>query len=117
MKRNILYLVTLFLGSGFIKAAYAGDPGVLSVGAAAIKVAVPDVRQKDGYSCGASAFMSVCKYYNVGPAGLDDFKRSLGTNEDRGTDYRRMVRMARSLGLEAEAKVKMSLEQLEAAVL
>jgi len=82
----------------------------------AIRIQLPDVRQPDGYSCGASALMSICAYYGVGPRTIDEFKKELGTNPESGTNYREMVRFARSLGLDARAEVGWTPDQLEAAV-
>jgi predicted double-glycine peptidase len=60
--------------------------------------------------------MSICAYYGVGPRTIDDFKVKLGTNPENGTNYREMVRFARSLGLDVWAEVEMTPEKLEAAV-
>src|SRR5258708_808793 len=81
-----------------------------------IMIELPDVRQPDGYSCGASALMSICAYYGVGPRTIDDFKAELGTNPERGTNHREMVRFARTLGLDAWAVMGLDPERLEAAV-
>lgn len=82
----------------------------------AVTVELPDVRQKDGFSCGAWALMAVCRYYGVGPDDVDEFKARLGTNPERGTDHRAMVEYARRLGLDARATVGLDPGRLEAAV-
>jgi predicted double-glycine peptidase len=82
----------------------------------AIRIPLPDVRQPDGYTCGASALMSICAYYGVGPRTIDEFKKALGSNPESGTNYREMVRFARSLGLDAQAEVGWTPDRLEAAV-
>ena len=81
-----------------------------------IMVELPDVRQPDDYSCGASALVSVCEYYGVDPPTLDEFKAELRTNPETGTDYREMVRFALELGLDARAEIGLDCDRLEAAV-
>jgi len=39
----------------------------------AIMVPLPDTQQKTDYSCGASAMMSVCRYFGLGPDYEEDF--------------------------------------------
>jgi sialate O-acetylesterase len=79
----------------------------------ALKIALPDVQQPDNYSCGAAALMSVCAYFGVGPEDLDEFKRSLGTDEKEGTNVWCMRDMARGLGLCAEVRHGMRLDDLK----
>jgi predicted double-glycine peptidase len=80
---------------------------------AAIKVPLPDVQQPDEYSCGAASLMSILAYYGTGPEDYDVLKKKLGVTEKNGTDYHRMVRFAGEVGLQADAKPKMTLAQLE----
>src|SRR5713101_5211899 len=80
---------------------------------AAIKVALPDVQQPDEYSCGAASLMSMLAYYGAGPEDYDVLKKKLGVTQKNGTDYHRMVCFAGELGLQANAKPKMTLAQLE----
>lgn len=86
---------------------------------------VPDVRQEDGYSCGAMATASVCGYYGVGPGWqngkdrLDDddkeeYKRLLGTTEERSTPPPAIVDFLEGLGLDVEARSGMTLDDLTA---
>jgi predicted double-glycine peptidase len=60
--------------------------------------------------------MSICAYYGVGPRTIDEFKKELKSNPESGTNYREMVRFARSLGLDARDSVGWTALQLEATV-
>jgi sialate O-acetylesterase len=78
----------------------------------ALKVHVPGVQQHDNYSCGAAALMAVCSSFGVGPEELEDYKKKLGTNEENGTNVYEMLKMARELGLTAEIRHNMKLDEL-----
>jgi predicted double-glycine peptidase len=80
---------------------------------AAIKIVLPDVQQPDEYSCGAASLMSILAYYGTGPEDYDVLKKKLGVTEKNGTDYHRMISFATEQGLQADAKPKMSLAELE----
>ena len=80
---------------------------------AAIKVSLPEVQQPDEYSCGAASLMSILAYYGTGPEDYEVLKKKLGVTEKNGTNYHRMVRFAAEQGLQANAKPKMTLAQLE----
>ncbi len=43
----------------------------------AIKVSVPDTRQGEDYSCGASALQAISGYSGVGPEEEEDYVRDL----------------------------------------
>lgn len=73
---------------------------------------VPDIRQPDDYSCGACCAMSVGKYWGVGPDKLEEWKKALGTNRRTSTHPYAIRNYLESLGLQVEAKDKMSLEDL-----
>jgi predicted double-glycine peptidase len=79
----------------------------------AIKVPLPDIQQPDEYSCGAASLMAILAYYGAGPEDYDVLKKKLGTTKKDGTDYQRIVRFAAEQGLQADAKPKMTLAQLE----
>jgi hypothetical protein len=64
---GLLMLVLIAGAAGSPEAGKLIPPG-------AIKVALPDVRQPDGHSCGASALMAVCSFYGVGPRDVEGFK-------------------------------------------
>lgn len=109
--------LSLIITAGLLTATDAPTPETgCPIPPGAIMIELPDVQQPDGYSCGASALMSICAYYGVGPRTLGEFKAELGTNPERGTNYRKMVRFARALGLDARAAVGLDPEQLEAAI-
>ena len=78
----------------------------------AIKIRIPGVQQHDNYSCGAAALMAVCSYHGVGPEELEEYKKKLGTNEENGTNVHDIQKMARDLGLEAEIRHEMTLDEL-----
>jgi predicted double-glycine peptidase len=73
---------------------------------------LPDVRQPDGWSCGAACAMSVGRYFGVGPESLDEWKALLGTQEDVGTPPDAIIRVLADLGLSVQAKENMTLEEL-----
>jgi predicted double-glycine peptidase len=115
--KSIVSLMALLVAMGWLAAegGNRSDEG-RPIPSGAIRIRLPDVRQPDGYSCGASALMSICAYYGVGPSTIDEFKKALGTNPESGTNYREMIRFARSLGLDARAELGWTADQLEAAV-
>src|SRR5215204_6702601 len=71
-------------------------------------------RQMTEYSCGASALQSVLSYW-----GRDVDEKALmgliGTNAEVGTFPEDLVRGARSLGFDAEAKAGLTLEDVRQA--
>jgi sialate O-acetylesterase len=87
-------------------------PLARSVPDGAIKVDLPGVQQRDDYSCGAAALMAVCSHFGVGPDDLDEYKKKLGTNEENGTNVYEILKMARELGLEADIRHGMTLDEL-----
>jgi predicted double-glycine peptidase len=73
---------------------------------------VPLVPQATDYSCGAAALMSVLYYWQVYDGTETDLYARLGTNEKWGTEPEPMAAMAKRLGLRAEIKQKMTLQDL-----
>lgn len=71
-------------------------------------------RQSTEYSCGASALQTVLKYWGLE---LDEAElmRRLNTNPEVGTYPEDIVRVARELGLHAEVKDNLSLDEIERA--
>ncbi len=71
-------------------------------------------RQSTEYSCGASALQTVLKYWGLE---LDEAElmRRLKTNLEVGTYPEDIVRVARELGLHAEVKDNLSLDEIEQA--
>lgn len=75
-------------------------------------IEIPDIRQNDNYSCGACATMSVAKYYGVGPATIDEFKKLLGTNVKKSTDPLKIIEVLEGFGLQVTALEDMTIEDL-----
>jgi hypothetical protein len=80
---------------------------------AGLVTSFPDIRQPNHYTCGAAAFTAVCQWYKkemtVGRA-----VKLLGTNLQKSTDPGAIVRELRKLGIAAQPKKGMTLEDLEA---
>ena len=66
-------------------------------------VEVPDVRQRDHYSCGAACSMSVGQYFGVGPDTLDAWKKVLRTSVKESTHPTAIVKFFRSCECEVKA--------------
>lgn len=77
---------------------------------------VPLVRQATSYSCGAAAMLAVFQYWGVYDGSESGLYERLGTTENDGTDPRSMARAARELGLKAELKEGLTVEDLRAAL-
>jgi HK97 family phage portal protein len=73
---------------------------------------VPDIRQPDTYSCGAACAMSVGKFFGVGPADLEDWKKALDTTEENSTRPFAIVKYLSELGLVVTAAGGLSMEDL-----
>ncbi|MGE0488135.1 MAG: C39 family peptidase [Vulcanimicrobiota bacterium] len=72
---------------------------------------VPDTRQSTVYSCGAAALQAVLMYY--GQEFIEsDLMTRLGTDPENGTPPHAIVKVARELGLNAELREGMTLEDL-----
>lgn len=69
-------------------------------------------RQITEYSCGACALHAVLSYWGK-EVEEEELMRLLGTSSDVGTFPERIVRGVRALGLEAEAKEHVSLDELQ----
>jgi len=70
-------------------------------------------RQATEYSCGASALQSVLSYWGK-DIDEEDLMKILGTNPEVGTYPEDIVRVARSLGFEAEVKENLTVDYIEA---
>ncbi len=81
--------------------------------AGSIKIDLPAVQQRDNYSCGAGAFMSIALHYNAGPTDIEEYKAEMGTNPDGGTYYKRIVEYANRLGLNAKVEIGMTKRRLK----
>jgi hypothetical protein len=58
--------------------------------------------------------MSVGRYFGVGPATLPEWKKALGTSEEKSTDPQAIVAGLRDLGLHVEARDGMTIDDLAA---
>ena len=72
---------------------------------------VPEVRQHTVYSCGAAALQAILAYYSI-DVRQDVLIQKLGTNENEGTKYWEIVRVAREYGLTAETILQMTRQQI-----
>jgi len=63
-------------------------------------------------NCGAAATMCVGRYFGVGPATLEEWKKLLGTNVEQSTRPAAIVEVLQSLGLSVEARDGLTLEDL-----
>ncbi|MDD1665812.1 MAG: C39 family peptidase [Methanomicrobiales archaeon] len=70
-------------------------------------------RQATEYSCGASALQSVLSYWGK-DVDEEDLMKILGTSPEVGTYPEDIVRVARSLGFEAEVKENLTIDDVEA---
>lgn len=73
---------------------------------------LPNIRQRDFFSCGASAAMAVGRWFGVGPQTLDEWKKALGTTEETSTRPEAIVDYLRSLGLDVEDCQGLTIEDL-----
>ena len=78
-------------------------------------LALPDVRQHTVYACGAGALQAVLAYYGI-DARQDTLMAALGTDEEIGTRWWEIVRVAGTYGVEAAPRWNMRLDQLEASL-
>jgi predicted double-glycine peptidase len=76
---------------------------------------VPDTRQSTEYSCGAAALQAVLNYWGR-DVGEEDLRELLNTDPESGTYPEDILRVARELGLEAEYRENLTLEEIEASV-
>jgi predicted double-glycine peptidase len=91
-----------------VTATPAGTTAILLAG-------VPDVRQAENYSCGASSLQAVMSYYGLN-AMESDLRGILNTSPSHGTYPWDMVQAARGMGFDAEWKENLSLNDLESAL-
>ena len=73
---------------------------------------VPLTYQAYDYTCGISALQSILYYYGK-EFGQDELAKALKSDPIKGTNYRRMVAFARSLGFQVDVLIHMSLEDLK----
>ena len=115
------FLICLVVASAFIAGGALGrfdqgqsvaDTRYAEYQAAAIQIRLPEVQQPEDYSCGAAALMSILSYYGVGTEDYEILKERLGTNEEDGTNYRKMIAYAEEVGLKTRIWKWMESSQL-----
>jgi len=90
--------------------------GTTSAGTVSVMLTgVPDVRQAEYYSCGASSFQAVMSYYGKNSVECD-LRMMLNTTPTHGTYPWDMVRVAKHQGFDAEWKENLTLNDLESAL-
>lgn len=101
-------------GKEYVKALQAKEP------AETVRLLeVPDVRQPDDFSCGACVTMAAAAYFGIGeqtgtgPQTLDEWKQLLGTTVEQSTSPESVVQGLQSVGLAAEGRQNMTVEDLE----
>lgn len=67
-----------------------------------VKVALPCVQQRDGFSCGPAVLVSVLAYYHADPGSLERARKKLRTTEE-GTTPESLERLARASGLRVKS--------------
>ena len=78
---------------------------------------IPDVRQRDHFSCGAAAAFAVGRgFFGAGPETLDQWKDALGTSLKKSTSPPAIVEYLTSLGLTVEARAGMTIADLETCI-
>lgn len=73
---------------------------------------LPDTRQSTNYSCGAASLQAVLMYWGI-EYREGQLMEMLNTDPDNGTNPEDIVRVAEELGLTAELKENLTLEDLE----
>jgi len=76
---------------------------------------LPDTRQSTNFSCGASALQSVLMYWGI-EYREGTLMELLGTTPENGTNPNDIVRVAQELGLQAELKENLTLDDLKEAL-
>lgn len=80
----------------------------------AIKVPLPDTRQGEDYSCGASALQAISGYFGVGPEEEEDYVRDLKMDTRIGSHPFQIIRAAKRYGLRVFGKEFMTIEEVKA---
>lgn len=104
--------MALTLLAALAAAAFAAEPAPALPPDA---LRVPPVRQSTSYTCGAAALQAVLAYWGRYDGGESALAKRLGSDPTDGTKVAAILRVARELGLEAEAKEKMTVDDLRAA--
>jgi predicted double-glycine peptidase len=75
------------------------------------ELALPDVRQSTGYTCGAAVLQSVLAYFGE-EAREDELAAELGATPEEGAPPEAIVRVARSHGLVAEMREGLTVDEV-----
>ncbi|MBK9033163.1 MAG: C39 family peptidase [Myxococcales bacterium] len=84
-----------------------------TIPAGAIKIDLPNVAQRRGYTCGPAAMLAVAAYFGVGPGDEDDVAAAMTIGRD-GSDPPHLRKVARRWGLRVEEHVGMTTAALRA---
>lgn len=79
----------------------------------AIKVPVPDTSQETDTTCGASALLAVCLYYQVGPKKEKLVAKAMHMDMKNGSDPEDILRAAMFIGLHHESVQPMTIDRLK----
>lgn len=79
---------------------------------AAIRIGLPPITQPDDYSCGVACLYSIFAYYGIDKYDYAALEKRLHATEADGTDFKRIVDVARQEGLVAHAHKEMTLDEL-----
>jgi len=80
----------------------------------AIKVPVPDVRQRTNFSCGAACVQAICAYWGTGPDNEWDYIKHLKSDDRGGTLPKYIIQYLKKKKIQVEAKENMTLDDLKA---
>lgn len=75
------------------------------------ELAVPDVRQTTGYTCGVSALQAVLAYYGIETRD-DLLAQELGADPDKGVNPPAIIRVAQAHGLTAQLREGMTVDEV-----
>jgi predicted double-glycine peptidase len=73
---------------------------------------VPSIIQSTSYSCGAATVISVLAYYGIDSPSEAELMVILGTTEHDGTEMEKMAEYANSVGIKAEVRTGLSLDDI-----
>ena len=82
------------------------------VSAAAIHIDLPPARQQTNYTCGAVALRSIARYYGKDLKTEQEFEELCAAGKIKGSHPEDIAKAARTLGLRATVKERMSLKDL-----
>ncbi|MFB3765976.1 MAG: C39 family peptidase [Methanotrichaceae archaeon] len=92
-----------------------GEAPITTPNATPLFSELPDVRQGTEYSCGAAALQPVLSYWGR-DIGEEDLIKLLNTDPKSGTYPEDIVRVAREMGLQAEMKENLTLDDINFSV-